>query len=63
MHGLYIAASSVRDKSLRWWSAQRRIVPLMRFSAFGLAAGPGVSATLTTMVFGHSRLRWLEISS
>ena len=24
---------------------------------------PGVSATLTTMVFGHSSLRWLEISS
>ena len=24
---------------------------------------PGVSATLTTMVFGHSSLWWLEISS
>src|ERR1700758_5582886 len=39
MHGLYIWASSVRDLSLRWCSAQLRISRLIRVNALGLAAG------------------------
>jgi hypothetical protein len=59
-----IARVDFHGRPLRAWLDEQWRFARARLSQPCLPGScPDVSATLTTVVFGHSSLRWLEISS